>query len=177
VMVDEGMSNAFCRTILNRRSTSGLRGTAEEVSSQLSEMPAELSFTDEDIQVGIGNLGSCVVGVLERWEETTSVLETWFSWMKQSDLNNNDLISEKTEKEKEKDRVGASLKNKKKNGLNRANDQLFKEKKSDLRPELLEVIERHNQCDLLLYRELVARFDRQLAAMEEMKEYSPFKYE
>jgi hypothetical protein len=182
VMVDEGMSNAFCRTILNRRTTSGLRGTAEEVSSQLSELPAELSFTDEDFQVGIGNMGSCVVGVLERWEETTSVLETWFPWMNQRDdhnNHNNDLISEKKEKEKEKekDRGGASLKKDKKTGLNRASDQLPKEKKTDLRPEILEVIERHNQCDLLFYRELVARFDRQLAAMEEMKGYSPFKYE
>lgn len=73
IIVDEGMSDAACRAILNLRATTGL------VNPSSIEVPPEL--TAKETQQAINNVKQCVVGVLEEWEDTVRVINHWFPWI------------------------------------------------------------------------------------------------
>jgi len=82
------------------------------------------------------NIDSCVVGLLERWTDTKRVMKFWFPWM---DLG--------------RDRKKMSL-------------YVGKETTESLRPDLREVIERYNRCDLQLYDKMLKRFTKQLEIID-----------
>ena len=132
IVVDEGLKNAFCRSLLNRRTTTGLEGVLS------LESPPELD--EEDVQQAVANMRRCVVGVLERWDESTAVIRRWFPWIPLTDEASTDRR------------------------LNQG-DKKVRERREELRPELLELILRHNDCDLRVYRELRRVFEEQLEAL------------
>ncbi len=73
IIVDEGMSDAACRTMANVKTTAGLENPTEV------PVPAELS--KEQTITALNNAKKCVVGVLERWDDTVRVINHWFPWI------------------------------------------------------------------------------------------------
>jgi hypothetical protein len=80
-------------------------------------------------------LSRCVVGILERWHETLDVLAAFFPWMLLDDWAEN---------------------------INRKKELM--ETRETLRPELVQVIERYNSCDRIVYGTALDMFEAQLAA-------------
>jgi hypothetical protein len=75
LILDEGMSNAACRSLADAKTTSGLHVSAE-ISILL---PPPLS--DEDVSQAITNVRQCVVGIFDRWDATLTVMSEWFPWL------------------------------------------------------------------------------------------------
>lgn len=132
IVVDEGLKNAFCRTLLNKRTTTGLH------PSQIMDLPEEL--TNEDIELAIQHVKESVVGLLEEWEMTLEIIDFWFPWISFS----------KQEKAKQ---------------LNQWDRQKQRENKENLNPIILEIILKHNQCDLIVYEAILQRFQQEVEFM------------
>ncbi len=95
VIVDEGMSDAFCRTIANTKSSVGNDGRHQ------IDIPEP--FTDGEIELSVKNTLQCVVGVQERWSETLNVINHWFPWIPISSdskerLNDNNNLRKENER-------------------------------------------------------------------------------
>ena len=75
VIIDEGMSDAACRMMANRKLTSGF-----VVGS--SELPKPQDLEPAYAESALANIEHCVVGLLERWQETKAVVHHWFPWLK-----------------------------------------------------------------------------------------------
>ena len=127
VVIDEGMEDAACRAIANAKATTGLIAGVDEV-----RVPPPL--TEEETRRALGNLDHCVVGVLERWEETKAVMEYWFPWLDFS-----------VDSHRRKMHIYSG-----------------KETARDLRPEIRDVLQSVSQCDLKLYARAVDLFEQQL---------------
>jgi hypothetical protein len=87
VIVDEGMSNAFCRTILNKRTSTG-REQGESV-----DFPEDLN-NEKDILQAIEHVKQCVVGIQEQWNDTLKVIDYWFPWIFYSETTKNNRLNE-----------------------------------------------------------------------------------
>ena len=74
VIIDEGMEDAACRALANAKATTGLIAGVDDI-----RVPPPV--TEEETQRALGNVNHCVVGLLERWEETKAMLEFWFPWL------------------------------------------------------------------------------------------------
>jgi hypothetical protein len=123
IIVDEGMSDAACRTMANIKTTAGLENPTEIA------VPPEL--TQDETRRALENSKHCVIGVLERWEDTVRVINHWFPWI--------------------------FFDNKFGLQLNRGSSS-----NRYIRPDLLEVTIRNNQCDMHLYDQMVHQFEKQL---------------
>jgi hypothetical protein len=71
-VVDEGMEDAACRTMIGKRETTG---------KILSDVILPEPLTEVDITTALANCELCVVGLLEEWEATERVMQFWFPWM------------------------------------------------------------------------------------------------
>lgn len=73
IIVDEGMSDAACRTMANIKTTAGLENPVE------ISVPPELTY--KETQRALENSKQCVIGILERWDDTIRVINHWFPWI------------------------------------------------------------------------------------------------
>ena len=74
VIVDEGVQDAACRTLANRKQTTGRSiYDISSVSDTLAEWEEELALK---------NIESCVVGLQENWIHTKRAINHWFPWIK-----------------------------------------------------------------------------------------------
>jgi hypothetical protein len=150
IMLDEGMSDAACRSMTGRRATSGYRHNlpgkeAEEgdfhVSSNLSVPPP---LTSDALYEAKNNMAKCVVGLQERWSQTQQMILHWFPWV--GDFSHDP---------------------------ERRKMHLFsgKETRQSLRPDLREVLESINKCDIALYEEMVATFEKQMLVLQAQEQH------
>lgn len=137
LVLDEGMSNAACRSLAGAKATSGMSFSGD------AAVPLPPPLTIEDKRRALTHVRQCVVGLLERWESTLTVVGEWFPWL---NLN-----------------------------VDRKRRKMFlysgKESRSDLRPDLNEVLVRLNDCDMELYSEMERLFETQLSTLAEKKRY------
>eukprot|EP01034_Spumella_vulgaris_P021621 gene21621-27660_t len=137
VILDEGMSNAACRSLAGAKATSGLHFSAD------SGIRLPPPLTDDERLRAMTHIQQCVVGILERWESTLVVVGEWFPWL--------NLHTDRTRR------------------------KMFlysgKESIDDIRPELRELLERLNDCDMMLYSEMERLFDLQLSKLAEKNHY------
>jgi hypothetical protein len=87
------------------------------------------------IDIAVSNMKQCVVGILERWDETIDVINHWFPWI--------DFTSNPTRR--------------------RMFLYSGKETLKTIRPELLEVLHDVNKCDMILYEEMILLFNKQIS--------------
>eukprot|EP01038_Epipyxis_sp_PR26KG_P007909 gene7909-10736_t len=134
MIIDEGMENAVCRTMAAQKKTSGLIMGVDEL---VIPPPLDNKFTE----IAINNTKHCVIGVLERWDETIEVINHWFPWIDfTKDRNKRLMWSYVTDPSIHRE----------------------KENKNNIRPELRIVLENINYCDLALYDEMNRIFEMQL---------------
>eukprot|EP01041_Mallomonas_annulata_P002467 gene2467-4787_t len=100
------------------------------------QLPIPPPLPSYAIPVALNNIEKCVVGLLEKWELTKRMLKFWYPWM---DLH--------------RDRKKMSL-------------YKGKETLESLRPDLKEVIERYNRCDMQLYEKALEIFLKQKEIIE-----------
>jgi len=131
IILDEGMSDATCRALLNQKATAGKIVGKDEivVPPMLSEDASDFAKT---------RLRKCVVGLVERMDETRRVVAEWFPWIRN--------IFE------EKQKLMQIYSNK----------ETALELRKDLRDVLLEV----NPCDMQLYEEMVRLFMTELEVLD-----------
>jgi hypothetical protein len=131
VVIDEGMEDAACRALANEKATTGLIVGVDDIV-----IPPTLS--DEAINTALNNVEQCVVGILEKWEETKEVLSFWFPWMdftERSDRRKMFLFS-------------------------------GKETSEELKPELKSVLLQVSNCDMLLYEKMLKLFEVQQSVIK-----------
>lgn len=120
------------------RSVTGLKATSGIVFQEGTRVPLPEPLEPEVTPLALANVKQCTVGILERWNETIDVMGLWFPWM--------DFTSDPQ----------------------RRKMWLYsgKETKDELRPDLYEVLVRHNGCDMRLYDEMTRLFDRQMEIVD-----------
>lgn len=133
IYLDDGMKEAGCRTLLGARRTTGRLVT----DIPTLQWDGGEALSEGSAATAAANMQRCVVGVLNRWDETVTVLEHWFPWMNlQSNPNPNRrryFLAEHVEVRRE-----------------------------PLQPATRRLIEDSNRCDMEVHQELVKRFDTQL---------------
>jgi hypothetical protein len=139
MIVDEGMSNVYCRSLLNRKSTSGKpiyfdeRDSDHEISDPIHE--------ENDLNVVVQRMQQCVVGMQSKWEDTLRVISHWFPWIQvQPDIDLTNIRFHSTRNK---------------------NAKIVKQ----LRPELRKVIEDYNQCDSMVFAAAKKRFQTQMTVL------------
>lgn len=127
IILDEGMSDAACRALLNQKATTGLIIGQDRIVVP-SMLPVDAA------EAAKARLRKCVVGIVERMDETKRVIAEWFPWVKNI--------------EREKKKLMQIYSN--------------KETSSDLRDDLRAVLLEVNICDVQLYEEMLRLFHLQL---------------
>jgi hypothetical protein len=137
VLVDEGLSDVYCRSLLARRTTSGrvLHGDERDQRIAISSAVQGPGDVDEALR----RLNQVVVGLQDRWDDTLQVLSHWFPWIEYDE-------------EHRQTKVHAT---KAKEGVDVAS----------LKPSLRRVIEDASQCDLVLYAAALRRFEAQMRVL------------
>ena len=74
MIIDVGMEDAACRALANAKATTGLVAGVDDI-----HVPPPV--TETETLRALTNVEHCVVGLLERWEETKAMLEFWFPWL------------------------------------------------------------------------------------------------
>ena len=77
-VVDEGMEDAACRTMVGKRETTG---------RIMGDVTLPTPLTALDTEVALANCKTCVVGLLEDWSNTVRVMKFWFPWMDLTEYN------------------------------------------------------------------------------------------
>jgi hypothetical protein len=72
VMVDEGVHDAACRALANRKWTT-------DQSIYEATLPEDLTEWEEEF--ALTNIESCVVGLQDDWTNTKRILNHWFPWV------------------------------------------------------------------------------------------------
>lgn len=136
VVLDEGMSETSCRALANVKSTTGLIVGVDEV-----QVPP--TITEAVTAEALANVQKCVVGILERWNETKTVMKHWFPWI--------DLV---------------------KRDADRRKMFLYKDKETvaTLRADLRQVLLRLNHCDMLIYDKMISIFNNQLEVVAAVRD-------
>jgi hypothetical protein len=131
IVIDEGFSEITCRMLLQRKESTGLVYDPHQ-SMFLNIFIANSS----EIQLAIDRMEQCVVGILEDWKSTVSVIDYWFPWIdfpqKSSGFYN----------------IGNKL-----------------ETKSNLPLSHINAIMETNPCDMQLYEAVKKRFNDQVQWM------------
>lgn len=127
-VLDEGMSDAGCRALGNFKQTTGKIVGRDDIS-----IPP--SLTAEQMDIALGNVQHCVVGLQERWKDTKEVLKHWFPWI--------DMTLGDDERRKM---------------------HLFSNKETieTLRLDIRAAIEEENRCDLRLHQLMASKFEKQM---------------
>lgn len=134
VLVDEGMSDVYCRSLLGRRTTSGRVLHDDERDRTITISSAVRG--PGDVDEALRRLNRLVVGLQDRWSDTLQVLSHWFPWIEYDEEH----LQTKVHATKAKEGVDVA----------------------SLKPSLRRVIEDASQCDLVLYNAAVRRFDAQM---------------
>ena len=140
VIIDEGMEDAACRALANVKVTTGyIVENFDPLNNNqgASEMKLPPPLNEMQINTAMKNIDYCVVGILEKWNETKKIIEYWFPWIQ----FNNDT--------------------------NRRKMFLYSNKEvwSDLRPELIEVLKQVSKCDLILYEKMLRIFEKEMKVL------------
>jgi hypothetical protein len=130
MIIDEGMSDAACRTMANEKATTGRIVGTDDI-----RIPDALSM--EAQQRALQNVEMCVVGLIERWDDTLSVVEHWFPW-----------ISFEKDKQRRKMHIYSG-----------------KETEATIRGDLREVLVGVNQCDMALYAKMTEIFQTEMKVL------------
>lgn len=77
VAVDDGMSDAACRALADRRLTAGIHIRIGDELSHIKPQP----LGPEETELALHNIEHCVVGILEDYPNSLRVIEHWFPWM------------------------------------------------------------------------------------------------
>ncbi|CAM9265056.1 unnamed protein product, partial [Ectocarpus fasciculatus] len=75
-IIDEGISNAACRSMLGERTSTGYH---LNISNPVLLSPRDLTIND--VNTARRNLEQCIVGLQEDWTRTTKIFEFWFPWL------------------------------------------------------------------------------------------------
>lgn len=139
-VLDEGMSEAHCRALADERQTTGVdREALQALGNDFSQPLTEAGRTR-----ALSRAGLCLVGSIDRWEETREVIRLWLPW------------------------IGPSL-----DALGNVHEmRLFSDKETRstlaaLRPDLVAVIDGANACDLALHDAMLAAFERQVGVLRD----------
>lgn len=139
-VLDEGMSEAYCRALAAEKQTTGVAGQA------LLDLGSNFSWplSGEGRRRALRRAGRCLVGSIDRWDDTTRALRLWLPWLAPS----LDALGSVTEM------------------------RLFagKETRAFLaaqRPDLLAVLEGANTCDLEAYAVMQGAFERQMRVLDD----------
>ena len=174
VWVDDSPSNAICRVLTGGPS---VRGKPIQTDEELhSGQNIEITLEDIpdlapcDCSLALERMELAVVGLLENWEATINVLDTWFPWItrnitvEEEDDHvkrlvfspfNPSLRKELLSMHEYKTLDPSSYKKK-------SSSTLLKER---MLPSSLQKIEAHNACDMQLYEKGRALFQRQVRFM------------
>ena len=149
IYFDEGMSDAMCRMMLGEKETATLAGKTHDFVAQGARKAAggagRSADTNDIVEVepvqpqqyavAAARLGQCVVGLLDRWNDTLAVLNHWFPWI---DTTNDPY---------------------------RRRYYLYsnKETRQTARKDLYSMVVKHNACDMMLHAQLLAQFEKQIA--------------
>eukprot|EP01031_Cornospumella_fuschlensis_P029753 gene29753-35928_t len=131
VVIDDGMANAACRAILNKKSSTDTRFTANQRSYVLTH-PTLL--TESDTQEALRRVDQVVVGLQEHWADSIAVINFFFPWIN---------FAHKFDYVKMPSR-------------HRSLDT-----RASLPKQLIAVMEKHNACDLALYAKMEHSFAKQ----------------
>eukprot|EP00611_Tribonema_gayanum_P013161 TRINITY_DN2395_c3_g2_i2.p1 TRINITY_DN2395_c3_g2~~TRINITY_DN2395_c3_g2_i2.p1 ORF type:complete len:397 (+),score=169.24 TRINITY_DN2395_c3_g2_i2:122-1192(+) len=131
---DEGMVDAGCK-LLNE----AVVHTGREINEFTQEPVHALPYT---LELAQSRLNRCVVGLLDRWDDTKATLAKWFPWM----VYEIDIVNHRSKADKE------TL--------------------TSLRPELRAVVEMLNPCDMALYAHARARFEAQMQVVTLTRRYA-----
>lgn len=123
------------------RSLAGAKATTGSMLQDGVPIPIPPPLGETELQTALRNVRTCVVGLLERWSESQLVFNAWFPW-----------IDFSKDRERRKMFIYSN-----------------KETRADLRPELREVLERQNRCDMVVYAEMERLFEVQLSAAEQSR--------
>ena len=99
--------------------------------------------TPAEVAVAVTNADKCVIGLLERWPETKKVMNEWFPWIDMS--HNSDRRKMQVYKDSDKETMHT------------------------LRPELYDILIHVNPCDMLLYNNMITRFNKQIEVLQRSK--------
>ena len=130
VVLDEGLEDAACRALANEKSSTGLIVGVDELI-----FPPPLSR--EAVARALDNSEKCVVGILERWDETKEVLQFWFPWLDFSE-------------DSDRRRMFFSS----------------RETIHTVRPDLAAELLRVNSCDMRLYEKILGLFEAEVSVVK-----------
>jgi hypothetical protein len=95
--------------------------------------------TTAAVDISLGHINHCIIGILERFNDTKSILKNWLPWL---DIN---YITP------EKRRMRISN---------------YDESKETLPKEVYELLLSKNECDMMIYEAMVKRFETQLQYLD-----------
>lgn len=88
IIVDEGVEDAACRSLSNKKVTTGRR-IGQEIDNGYEgyinvdlDLTHPLPLTNEEQSIALENVEKCVIGIQEDWENTIRILNYWFPWIK-----------------------------------------------------------------------------------------------
>lgn len=152
VIVDESLSDAACRMLLNQKKTSGVRlpmGQAVydtgdrilNVTQAWKVQPINVS----DYPMALKRLEHAVVGIQEQWEESVRVINHYFPWINfAGDFNRIKLPSKNLKLPKNRETIHT------------------------LRSDLRDLIIQLNPCDMMLYEKSLEQMKLQLAVLDSL---------
>jgi hypothetical protein len=147
VFLDDGPSNMMARAYSGIRNLTGM--TYDWMNDSQMKVPAHSIISAEECGLAYERLDHCVIGILEDMENTRQVLKHWFPWMQ-------------TFKSMHKYFKRDSFMNVVDTDKNKID---VKETRHTIRPELREVLETANYCDMILYDRMKETFEKQLQVL------------
>jgi hypothetical protein len=147
VLIDDGPSNMMARAYSGIRNLPGT--THDWVNDSQMLVPYVNIISAEECGLAFKRLDHCIIGILEDMENTRRVLKHWFPWMltftSRQKYMSRDLFMKGVDTDKNKIDV--------------------KETRHTIRPELREVLETANYCDMILYDRMKEIFEKQLQVL------------
>jgi hypothetical protein len=148
VLMDDGPSNMMARAYSGIRNLTGK--TYDWVNDSQMKVAAHSIISVEECGLAYKRLDRCVIGILEDMENTRQVLKHWFPWMqtfKSTHTNMGKRYSFMNVVDTDKNKIDV------------------KETRHTIRPELREVLETANYCDMILYDRMKEIFKKQLQVL------------
>ena len=129
IVIDEGAGNPSTKTLAGININKGEIGPPRGLNRKIGDRVRDTAFR---------NVDRCVVGIMEQWDNTVSVLRHWFPWIPAS-----------TDTREHVSFVGED-----------------KESVDELSPDVVKVIQANNEADMELYEYGLQIMEQQLWDME-----------